>query len=668
MIHLTVKEGTLLWEPSEELKREAVITDYINWLNKEKGLSIKEYHELWEWSVQHVEDFWQSIWDYYQVESYSDYEYVLESETMPGAKWFNGATLNYAEHILRNDQGDKVAIYAASETRPYLELTWDELINQTAALAAYLRKIGVERGDVVASYMPNIPETVVAFLATVSIGAIWSSCAPEFGFGSTIDRFKQIEPKILFNVDGYKYNGKAYRKLQTVTELKNELPSIEAIIMVPYLEENPDIQALNDVTFWQDILIPDQKLEFERVPFDHPLWIVYSSGTTGLPKAIVHGHGGITISMFARALQGNITSDERFFWYTTTGWMMWNSVVGSMITGASIVLYDGSPSYPDIGVLWRLAEKVGMTTFGTSPTYIMNCMKQQLEPGKTYDLSALSTFSYTGSPLSPEGFKWVYDRVKQDIRVAPSSGGTDLCASIVASSVLVPVHAGEIPCRSLGVSVYSYNDDAKPVYNEIGEMVITKPYPSMPLFFWNDPKGERYFNSYFNVFPGIWRHGDLLKITDRGSSIIYGRSDATINRMGVRTGSSEIYHAVEEVAEVMDSLVVDLSGYNQEPYMPLFVVLRDELILTEEIKQKINTKIKKEVSPRHIPDDIFQVKEIPRTLTGKKMEIPVRKILLGVPLEKSISKDAMLNPDSIDYFIRLAAKRNKDIEIPMNGK
>ncbi|GAB3805266.1 acetoacetate--CoA ligase [Virgibacillus kimchii] len=658
---MSVKEGTLLWEPSERLKKEAVITDYITWLNTKKNLSITAYDELWNWSVQNTEEFWESIWDYYEVKSYTDYKSVLEKETMPGAKWFDGASLNYAEHILRNAEEGKVAIYSKSETRPYSEITWDQLLKQTASVASYLKKIGVKPGDRVASYMPNIPETVVAFLATASIGAIWSSCAPEFGLGSTLDRFKQIKPKVLFAVDGYQYNGKPYLKMDTVLKLQNELSSLKQTIIVPYLNTQPDIRGSGPVSCWSDMLGLSEKITFEKVPFDHPLWILYSSGTTGLPKAIVHGHGGITLSMLLKNLQADLTPDDRFFWYTTTGWMMWNTVVGSLITGASIVLYDGSPTYPDMGVLWRLAEKTKMTSFGTSPSYILNCMKKNLEPGKTYDVSSISTFAYTGSPLSPEGFKWIYDHVKADVRVAPSSGGTDLCASIVASNVLSPLHAGEIPCRSLGVSVYSYDEAGKPIYNEMGEMVITKPYPSMPLYFWNDRDGQRYHESYFNVYPGIWRHGDLLKINKSGSAVIYGRSDATINRMGVRTGSSEIYNAVEGIPEVLDSLVVDLSGYYHEPYMPLFVVVRDGDTLTADLKRKINAEIRDEVSPRHIPDDIFEIREVPRTLTGKKMEIPVRKILLGQSLDKAVSKDAMKNPHSINYFLHLSRKLNDNI-------
>ena len=661
---MAIKEGTILWNPSEAIKEEAVITKYMTWLNTKKNFTFTTYDDLWNWSVNHTEAFWESVWEYFEVTSSTPYTSVLEEQSMPGATWFPGTRLNYAEHIVRNAEKNKTAVYSQSETRAFSEMSWDELLKKTAAVANYLKQAGVKRGDRVVAYMPNITETVIAFLATASIGAIWSSCAPEFGVSSTLSRFKQIEPKILFTVDGYQYNGKPFDKMETIKNLTENLPSVEQVVVVPYLEENPDTGGLEHVAFWEEALQTPGELTFEQVPFDHPLWILYSSGTTGLPKAIVQGHGGILLTnLSGHGLLGNLTSKDRFFWYTTTGWMMWNAVVGTMVTGASIVLYDGSPSYPDLGVLWRLAEKTAMTSFGTSPSYILNCMKEGIEPGKTFDLSNLNTFSYTGAPLSPEGFQWVYDRVKKDIRMAPTSGGTDICAGIVGGSAILPVYAAEIPCRCLGVSVYSYDDKGRPVYDEIGEMVITKPIPSMPLYFWNDPAGERYKESYFDVFPGVWRHGDLLKITERGSAVIYGRSDATINRFGVRSGSSEIYNAVEAVPEVLDSLVVDLSRYNHQSYMPLFVVLREDLELTEALKKKINQKISEEVSPRHKPDDIFVISEIPRTLTGKKMEIPIRKILSGIPVEKAASLDAMSNPESIKYFVKLAHAVKDKIQI-----
>lgn len=652
---MSVKEGQLLWQPTEEIIQDATITKYMDWLKETNRFEANTYEELWNWSVTEVEQFWKSIWDFYGIKSYTPYETVLKSGKMPGAEWFSGSTLNYAEHILRNGVKGKTALFYKSENRPLAEMKWEELIEKTASVATYLKRIGVKPGDRVVSYMPNIPETIIAFLATASVGAIWSSCSPEFGVGSTLGRFKQIEPKVFFTVDGYMYNGKRYDRLETVEKLLEELPTVEQVVVVPYIKkEKPQrIQVNNHIT-WNEVLTYKGELTFEPVPFNHPLWILYSSGTTGLPKAIVQGHGGILLSQLSVNLQSDITENDRFFWYTTTGWMMWNVVLSSLLTGATAILYDGSPAYPDLGVLWRLAEDTKMTSFGTSPPYILNCMKAGIDPKTEYDLSHLKVFAYTGSPLSPEGFQWIHDHVKENVRIAPASGGTDICSGIVGSTPILPVFAGEIPCKCLGVSVYSFDEEGKPVINEIGEMVLTKPYPSMPLYFWNDKDNQRYLESYFDYYPGIWRHGDLLKITDRGTAVIYGRSDATINRQGVRSGSSEIYNAVEGVSEVLDSLIVDLSGFARKDYMPLFVVLRDGILLTDEIKSKINEKIKEEVSPRHVPDEIFQIKEVPRTLTGKKMEIPVRKILLGIPVEQAASTDAMLNPQAIHYFIDLA--------------
>lgn len=654
---MVVKEGTLLWEPTEKSKKESVMSQYIDWLNTTYNKNINGYEELWEWSVNSMEDFWESVWNYYEVKSYTPYENVLKGNNMPDVEWFPGATLNFAEHILKNVQKDKTVIYSQSENRELTEMTWEDLAKKTAAVSSYLRNLGVESGDRVVGYMPNISETVIAFLATASIGAIWSSCAPEFGVESTLGRFKQIEPKVLFTIDGYKYNGKDFDRMQEVSEIVSNLPTLEKVVLVPYLNENivSDINELEKAVLWDDVLTTPGELEYEQVPFSHPLWILYSSGTTGLPKAIVQGHGGILLTQLVNhGLQGGSTSEDIFFWQTTTGWMLWNTVVGAMLTGASIVLYDGSPAYPNLGVLWDLAEKTELTAFGTSPTYILTSLNEGIVPKNDFDLSKINTFSYTGAPLSPEGFQWIYDNVSSDVRVAPTSGGTDICAGIVAASPLLPVHAGEIPGKCLGVAVYSYDKDGQSVINEVGEMVITKPFPSMPLFFWNDENNEKYLESYFDVFPGVWNHGDLLKITTRGSAVIYGRSDATINRMGVRSGSSEIYNAIESLPEIMDSLVVDLSGYKQSSYMPLFIVLNKKFELTDELKEKINKNIKEQVSPRHIPNDIFAVTDIPRTLTGKKMEVPIKKVLLGVDLDEAISIDAMSNPESLDYYIDLA--------------
>lgn len=652
---MALKEGDILWRPSEEMVENAEITKFMSWIKREKNIICKTYEELWEWSVTDLERFWESIWEYFQIKSSAQYDTVLTSYSMPGAKWFPGAKLNYAEHIFRKAKKGETAIYFQSEISPYTEMSWDELMKKTASVAFNFKKMGVQPGDRVVGYLPNIPETVISFLAAASIGAIWSSCAPEFGKASALSRFQQIKPKVFIAADGYQYNGKAYNKMPAIQEIEAELPSIEKTIIVPYLNKDVDPDQLRNGIIWDGLLHDSEEIQFEQVPFEHPLWIVYSSGTTGLPKSMVHGHGGILLNQYVTlSLQGNLKEQDRHFYYTTTGWIVWNNLISALLTGAGIVLYDGSPSYPDLSVLWRLAEKTRATSFGASPAYIMQCMKANMAPGEIFDLTHLKKFSCTGSPLSGEAFQWIYKNVKQDIWLAPVSGGTDVCGPIVGASPITPVYLAEMSCRCLGVSVYSYDDDGNQLVNEMGEMVITKPMPSMPVFFWNDPDGERYRNSYFDKFPGIWRHGDLLEITDRGSAIIYGRSDATINRMGIRAGSSEIYSAVESMPEILDSLVVDLSGLKRKAYMPLFVVLREGCELTDEMKTKINNKIRDEVSPRHVPDDIYAVPSIPMTLSGKKMEIPVRKILQGESVEQAANVDNMQNPESVHFFVKFA--------------
>ena len=654
-----VTEGTLLWEPTEEFKNKTTLVRYMNWLKQNRGLAFSTYPELWQWSVDHLEEFWASVWDFFEVKASQPYTSVLSDHKMPGARWFEGSQLNYAEHLLRY-KSERPAIVHQSELRQLGEVSWQELEQKTAALAATLRQLGVKPGDRVAAYMPNIPETVIAFLATASIGAIWSSVAPEFGTPSVISRFNQIEPTVLFAVDGYKYGGKAFDKMSVVKELQEALPTVQRTIVLPYLNEQPDASALRDVVMWQDALSTSaEELTFEQVDFDHPLWVLYSSGTTGLPKPIVQGHGGILMKhLVALPLQNDVKPTDRLFWFTTTGWMMWNFTLSGLLSGATIVLYDGNPAYPDLNVLWKLAQDSQMTAFGTSASFLTNCMKAGLEPGKQFDLSKLAMLAYTGSPLSPEGFEWVYQHVKSDLWLAPGSGGTDICSVIVGSSPLLPVRAGEMSCACLGVKAQSFSDDGQPVVGEVGELVITEPVPSMPLYFWNDPDGERYKSSYFEDFPGVWRHGDLIKFTERGSCVIYGRSDATINRFGVRIGSSEIYNAIESLPEVADSLVVDLSYLDRPSYMPLFVVLKPGQVLTDELKQKINWHIRDEISPRHVPNDIFAVSEVPRTLNGKKMEVPVRKILLGVPTQKAVNVDSMANPTSMEYFLEFAQTLN----------
>ena len=650
-------EGTLLWEPSEDLKQNSRISHYMRWLEEEKGHSFDDYAELWEWSVTDLEGFWASVWEYCGVEASRPYERVLARREMPGAEWFPGAELNYAEHLLKNSRGDEPAIVHQSEIRPLDQLSWREVEERTAALAAGLKEIGVDRGDRVVAYLPNIPEAIIALLAVSSIGAVWSSSSPDFGAGSVVDRFKQIEPKVLLTVDGYRYGGKDYDRTQVVAKLQEEIPSLQKTVVLPYLDEEPDTSSLQDVILWDELLGAHEGVDihFEQVPFDHPLWVLYSSGTTGLPKAIVHSQGGILMEHMKKAvLHIDLSPEDRFFWFTTTGWMMWNVVVAGLFTGATALLYDGNPGYPDMNVLWRFAEETGMTNFGTSASYITSCVKAEIEPGKDFDLSSLEAMGSTGSPLPPEGFDWVYEHVKQDLWLYSTSGGTDLCTAFVGGVPLLPVRAGELQARSLGAKVEAFDERGNPVIDEVGELVITEPMPSMPIYFWNDPDGERYRESYFDIYPGVWRHGDWIKVKENGACVIYGRSDSTINRGGIRMGTSEIYSAVEKVDEVEDSLVVDVPKEGGSSFMPLFVVLDEDAELDDDLKDKIKGSIRENASPRHVPNEIFAVPEIPKTLNGKKLEVPVKKILSGTPPEDAASKDSLSNPESLDRFAELA--------------
>lgn len=650
---------TPLWEPSEEQKQQANITKYMQWLEREKGLKFQTRNELWQWSVDKLEDFWASLWEFFSIQASEPPTAILVERKMPGAQWFPGAKLNYAEHVFRNATVDRPALLFRSERHPLVEVSWDELRYKVGAVAHALRKMGVQRGDRVVAYMPNMPETLIAFLAAASMGAIWSSCSPDFGTNSVIDRFKQIEPKVLFAVDGYQYGGKQFDRRPIVAELQQSLPSLEKTVLVPYLLPDAPLEEskLTNAVTWQDMLLEPAEIAFEQVPFDHPLWVLYSSGTTGLPKAIVQGQGGILLEHLKNlGLDMNLKPDDKFFWFTTTGWMMWNLLMGGLLIGSTVLMYDGSPAYPDMGALWKFAEDTGMTFFGTSAGYIASCMKAEIEPGKTYDLSHLRGLGSTGSPLPPEGFQWIYEHVKRDIWLASVSGGTDVCSAFVTGSILLPVNAGELQCRSLGAKVEAYNEQGQPLIDEVGELVITEPMPSMPIYFWNDPEGKRYQESYFEMFPGIWRHGDWITITSRGSAIIYGRSDSTINRQGIRMGSSEIYRVVEGIPEVMDSLIIGVELPGGRYYMPLFVVLREGVTLDDALKTKIKQKLRTTISPHHVPDEILAIPSVPRTLSGKKLEVPVKKLFMGVPVEKAASADAMSNPQAIDYFVEYANK------------
>jgi acetoacetyl-CoA synthetase len=665
-------EEAPLWRPSPADREQAEMTRYIRWAGERRGQAFADYDALWRWSVEQTEDFWASIWEFAGVRASRPYERVLDAPRMPGARWFPGAELNYAENMLagpRSGNGrdrDAVAVLHASELRELDRLTWGELTEQVAATAGGLRALGVGRGDRVVAYMPNIPETLIAFLATASIGAIWSSAAPEFGARSVIDRFAQIEPKVLLAVDGYRHGGKDFDRRENVAGILAELPTVEHAVLLPYLKGNDldgaavdgGLAGVRSVVTWEQLLARGRgfELRFEQVPFDHPLWVLYSSGTTGLPKAIVQGHGGILLEQLKKRLHLELRPDDRMFWFTTTGWMMWNFLVGCLLSDAAIVLYDGSPGHPDLGVLWGLAERAGITTMGVSAGLLASCEKAGVEPARDYDLTALRAIGSTGSPLAPESFKWVYEHVGSDVWLFSTSGGTDVCTAFVGGCPLLPVYEGELQCRSLGCAVEAWDEHGNSLLDEVGELVITKPMPSMPLFLWGDPDDERLRESYFAMYPGIWRHGDWIRITPRGGAIIYGRSDSTINRQGVRMGTSEIYRAAGAVEEVLDALVVDIprDGSDGELWMVLFVVLREGTVLDEGLSAQIKRRIREDCSPRHVPNEVRQIEQVPRTLSGKVLEVPVKRILMGAAPEQAASVDSLADPRSLDYFVELA--------------
>jgi acetoacetyl-CoA synthetase len=661
-----------LWEPSAADVERAEMTRFMRFAGERRGAPFADYDELWRWSVGELEEFWASIWEFCRVHASKPYEQVLASHEMPGTRWFEGAELNYAENLLAEHRSGgkrdpaEVAVLHASELRELDQLTWGELSAQVARAAAGLRTLGVGRGDRVVAYMPNIPETLVAFLATASIGAIWSSAAPEFGARSVIDRFAQIEPRVLLAVDGYRHGSKDFDRRAVLQGILAELPSVQHTVLLPYLDPQAQVAELTGGLTWDGLLELDPPAvgaqpAFEQVPFDHPLWVLYSSGTTGLPKAIVQGHGGILVEQLKKSLHLDLRRGDRMFWFTTTGWMMWNFLVGCLLSDAAIVLYDGSPGHPDLGILWDLAERTGMTCMGLSAGLLASSEKAGIEPGRDHDLSALRAIGSTGSPLAPESFKWVYEHVKPDVWLFSTSGGTDVCTAFVAGCPLLPVYEGELQCRALGCAVEAWDEQGNSLTDEVGELVIAEPLPSMPLFFWNDPNGERLRESYFSMYPGVWRHGDWIRITPRGGAVIYGRSDSTINRQGVRMGTSEIYRAVATVPEVLDSLVVDVprgdgtdaQGGN-ELWMGLFVVLREGATLDEELQKTIKRRIREDCSPRHVPNEILAIDEVPRTLSGKVLEVPVKKILMGTPPEQAASIDSLANPGSLEYFVELA--------------
>lgn len=646
-------EGKKLWEGSEEYKNQSNIAQYMKWLKETKNLEVDNYEDLWKWSVDEIETFWESLWDFFEIKSSSPYKKVLNNRKMPGAKWFEGAKLNYTEHVFRHSNPDEVAIISKSEIKPQQYITWKDLYEQVASFVSGLKALGVKAGDRVVAYIPNIPDATIAFLACASIGAIWSSCSPDFGSASAVARFKQIEPKVFIAVDGYRYGGKDYDCMSTVKQIQEALPSLEKTILVPYLNQSPNISALKGGVFWKEFMDSHKsaKLTYEQVPFDHPLWILYSSGTTGLPKAIVQGQGGVILEhLKSLVLQLNLTKGDRFFWYTTTGWMMWNLLVGGLLTGATIILYDGKPSYPSLDTLWEFAEETKMNVFGISASFLISGKNKGLTPKSKFNFENLRCVASTGSPLPPDGFEWVYENIKSDLWLVSSSGGTDICSSFVTGSPILPVFSGEIQCRALGAKVEAYDEVGNSIVDEVGELVVIEPMPSMPLYFWNDEDNKRYISSYFDTYSNVWRHGDWIKISSKGTCQIYGRSDSTINRGGIRMGTSEIYSAVEEVEGIIDSLVVDITNYQGDAFMPLFVVLDKGVHFDKPLKDEIINRIRKNCSPRHVPNEIYEIREVPRTLNGKKLEVPIKKILMGIPLEKSVNMDSVSNNDALNFF------------------
>ncbi len=649
-----IQAGDVLWQPSMQVLEQANLTRLMRWLAVEKNLDFASYDELWQWSVTELGAFWQAIWEFCGVKASQRGEVALADSQMPGAVWFPEAQLNYAENIFANMTNERPALLYEDEERPLIEMSWAEFYRQTAVLQHHLKQLGIRKGDRVVAYLPNIPEAIIACLAIVSLGAVWSSASPDFGTKAVLDRFAQIEPKLLITVDGYRYNGKPFDRRDIVTQLQAGLPTLEHTIAVPLLDDAPLPNSLS----WSELLTGHSEtpeLTFAQVPFDHPLWILYSSGTTGLPKPIVHGHGGNLLEhKKAIMLHNDIKPGDRFFWYTSTGWMMWNYLVGSMLSGSTAILYNGSPSYPSLDHLWDLTERSGMTYFGLSPAFVAACMNAGIVPNQQHDLTKLRGIGSTGAPLPVAAFEWLYNNVHDNFALESLSGGTDLCTAFVGGSRLKPVVAGEIQGASLGAKVQAWNNRGEPVVGEVGELVIAAPMPSMPVRFWNDPDNARYRESYFEMFPGVWRHGDWIQFNERGGCVIYGRSDATINRKGIRMGTSEIYACVEAIDGVLDSLVVDLELLDRDSFMPLFVILVEGMTLDDELRQRINQELRSQLSPRHVPDVIYQVQEIPYTLSGKKLEIPVRRILLGHPVEKAANLGAMRNPESIQFFIELA--------------
>jgi acetoacetyl-CoA synthetase len=637
--------------PSLEWIDRANITRFTRYAEKRTGQTFAGYNDLWEWSTTDLPAFWSAIWDYFDI-SGTGPDAVLEGDSIVGARWFGGAEVNFAEHIARMQTPARPAMVFASETVELREVSWAEMLTAAARVQAYLRDAGVGRGDRVVSYLPSVPETIAVFLAVAGLGAIWSSCSPDFGPRSVIDRFQQIEPKVLFATDGYRYGGRVFDRRPQVAELRDSLPTLEQTVLIP----NAGLGDLPGTVQWEQLPdAPASALAFERVPFDHPLWVVYTSGTTGLPKPIVHGHGGILLEHAKlSALHFDQGPDDRFFWFSSTGWIMWNLVVGALLSGATIAMYDGNVAYPDMWTIWDFADRAQLTFLGVSAAYVIAGMGAGITPRDRYEFEALRAIGSTGSPLPPAGFGWLYDSVKRDMWVVSASGGTDVATGFVGGVPTLPVRAGELQCRCLGSRVEAFDPSGRALVDQVGELVVTEPMPSMPIHLWNDADGSRYRESYLAMYPGLWRHGDWIKLTDEGSAVIYGRSDSTINRKGVRVGTSEMYAVIEALPEVADSLVVDVGEDHNSALLVAFVVPDGGSEMNPILESSIRTAIRDSLSPRHVPDRIVAIDEVPRTLNGKKLEVPVKRILQGWDQEEAVNVDSMVNPGSMDFFVRLA--------------
>ena len=651
------RQGEVLWSPPPSAWSASSLGRFAS---AHGPASASSYADVWEWSVSDLTGFWSAVADEFSVGFVDRPQAVLEG-WLPSAVWFRGATLNYAEHALRGSTSVAPALVGVSQTRGEVSLTWGQLRSQVGAAAAGLRALGVRRGDAVVGYLPNVPEAVVAFLACASLGAVWSSVAPEFGVRAVVDRVRQVAPKVVLAVDGYVYGDRVVDRRGEVGDVVSVLPSVEAVVSLPYLGDGvsrPDLDAATvapsvRVVTWAELLADEQPVEFTPVPFDHPLYVLFSSGTTGLPKAIVHGHGGITLEHCkAIGLHQDLGEGDRFLWFTTTGWMMWNYLVSGLLVGATVVTFDGDPGHPDLGTLWRLTAELGITSLGVSAPFLMACRAAGLSPGRDLDLSSLRQVGSTGAPLPTEGSVWVAEHVGEHVQPASVSGGTDVCTAFVGVSPLTEVFAGEISCRYLGAKVEAHDPQGRPVVGEDGELVITAPMPSMPLGLLGDDDGSRYREAYFDVYPGVWRHGDWLRLTERGSLVISGRSDATLNRGGVRTGTAELTAVIDDVDGVAGSLVIHLERQDR---LVLFVVLDEGVELDEELRRRIAATVRSEVSPRHVPDEVHRIPEIPRTISGKVMEVPVKRLLQGADLDDVANPGAMANPDSLTPFVELAA-------------